>query len=287
MTTPTTPSKFKSVALWLLALLAITVALVAVFWNSLVPVVVTGINIVRHWGAPAGTLVIEQSANSARTAVSASAAASSSANHKWLSYNRTLTSERFSALALINTETVKQLAVLCSYDAGERTSFETGPIVVEGALIAPTEHDIFSLNPATCAVNWRTHDFKTGKRLWEVTVAEPALGKSTPSAPIAWNELVMASWHNKSGMLGGMAPIAASLVFGDMGGNFYALNGATGERLWGQKIGGAIGGGVITHTVAGAQKIAVASSFPSILWPPEVATTKIVILGLKPAPSPS
>lgn len=52
----TTASKFKSVTLWLLAVLLITMALVAAFWNSLVPVVATGVNIVRHWGAPAGTL---------------------------------------------------------------------------------------------------------------------------------------------------------------------------------------------------------------------------------------
>jgi PQQ enzyme repeat len=36
-----------------------------------------------------------------------------------------------------------------------------------------------------------------------------------------------------------------------MGGNFYALDAATGQKLWGQKIGGAIGGGVITYTANG------------------------------------
>jgi alcohol dehydrogenase (cytochrome c) len=68
--------------------------------------------------------------------------------------------------------------------------------------------------------------------------------------------------------------------FGDMGGNFYALDAATGQRLWGQKIGGAIGGGVITYTANGAQRIAVATGFTSILWPTEVVTGKIAILGL-------
>jgi len=154
----TTASKFKSVTLWLLAVLLITMALVAAFWNSLVPVVATGVNIVRHWGAPAGTLVIEQAAGSAQASVPASAAVASSANADWPSYNLTLTSERFSALTQINTGTVLKLAVLCTYDTGLRTSFQTGPIVVDGALIATTEHDIFSLDPATCAVNWRTHE---------------------------------------------------------------------------------------------------------------------------------
>jgi alcohol dehydrogenase (cytochrome c) len=70
------------------------------------------------------------------------------------------------------------------------------------------------------------------------------------------------------------------VLFGDMGGNFYVLDAANGQRLWGQKIGGAIGGGVITYNANGAQRIAVAAGFTSILWPTEVVTGKIVILGL-------
>ena len=95
--------------------------------------------------------------------------------------------------------------------------------MVENALIGTTEFDIFSLDPATCAENWRTHedyppsllpanrgaayldgmlfrgtqdgrvlayDFKTGKRLWETTIADPKHGESVPSAPIAWDGLV-------------------------------------------------------------------------------------------------
>jgi alcohol dehydrogenase (cytochrome c) len=65
-----------------------------------------------------------------------------------------------------------------------------------------------------------------------------------------------------------------------MGGNFYVLDAANGQRLWGQKIGGAIGGGVITYTADGVQRVAVATGFTSILWPTEVVTGKIVILGL-------
>jgi alcohol dehydrogenase (cytochrome c) len=50
--------------------------------------------------------------------------------------------------------------------------------------------------------------------------------------------------------------------------------------LWGQKIDGGIGGGIITYTTDGVQKIAVASGFTSILWPTQVATGKVLILGL-------
>ena len=71
-------------------------------------------------------------------------------------------------------------------------------------------------------------------------------------------------WRLKSNypILSGMTPTAGGVVFfGDMGGNFYALDSANGEKLWGQDLGGAIGGGVITYTANGAQKVAVAVGF--------------------------
>jgi alcohol dehydrogenase (cytochrome c) len=81
-----------------------------------------------------------------------------------------------------------------------------------------------------------------------------------------------------------MTPTAGGVVFfGDAGGNFYALDVANGQKLWGQELGGAIGGGVITYTTNGAQKVAVATGFTSILFPTELVTGKIVILGLDSA----
>jgi hypothetical protein len=72
------------------------------------------------------------------------------------------------------------------------------------------------------------------------------------------------------------------VFFGGTGGNFYALDAATGQKLWGRKIGGALGGGVITYTAGGAQKVAVATGLANIYWPTDVATGKIVVLGLGP-----
>lgn len=90
-------------------------------------------------------------------------------------------------------------------------------------------------------------------------------------------------WRVKTNypVMSGMTPTAGGLVFfGDMGGHLYALDSATGVKLWGQKIDGGIGGGIITYTTDGVQKIAVASGFTSILWPTQVATGKVLILGL-------
>ena len=65
-------------------------------------------------------------------------------------------------------------------------------------------------------------------------------------------------WHRKSNypIVGAVTPTAGVVVFfGDVGGNFYALDSANGEKLWGQNLGGA----VITYTANGAQKVAVAA----------------------------
>ena len=84
-------------------------------------------------------------------------------------------------------------------------------------------------------------------------------------------------WRLKSNypIVGGVTPTAGGVVFfGDMGGNFYALDAATGQKLWGQNIGGAIGGGVITYTANGAQKVAVAAGFVMPAWPTKIGKSE-------------
>lgn len=118
---------------------------------------------VLSWSAPPGTMTTETNPDyKAAAAVSAppdaNLQAPGVAPGDWPSYNRTLTSERFSPLTGINAKNVGKLKVLCTYDAGEFASFESGLIMVNNALIGTTEFDIFSLNPATCALNWKTHE---------------------------------------------------------------------------------------------------------------------------------
>ena len=161
-------------------------------------------NFYRSFDAPKGTLATEanpdhQGGSTVQAAPATGTPQAPAADADWPSYNRTLTSDRYSPLAQITTANAGQMKVLCTYDTGVHTVFETGLIMVEGALIGTTEFDIFSLDPATCAENWRTHedippsilgvnrgaaywdgmlfrgtqdgqvlayDFKTGKRLW-------------------------------------------------------------------------------------------------------------------------
>src|ERR1700756_2024759 len=92
--------------------------------------------------APAGAVATETNPNYKGAAASAPAAPPSSAAADWPSYNKTLTSERFSDLGQINTKNVEKLKVLCTFDTGRLTSIETGLIMVSGALVGTTEFDI-------------------------------------------------------------------------------------------------------------------------------------------------
>jgi alcohol dehydrogenase (cytochrome c) len=93
-------------------------------------------------------------------------------------------------------------------------------------------------------------------------------------------------WRLKSNypIVGAVTPTAGGVVFfGDVGGNFYALDAANGQKLWGQDLGGAIAGGVITYTANGTQKVAAAAGLINPFWPTKVSKAKIVVLGLDSA----
>ena len=93
-------------------------------------------------------------------------------------------------------------------------------------------------------------------------------------------------WRLKSNypIVSGMTPTAGGVVFfGDMGGNFYALDAGNGQKLWGQKIGGAIGGW--RHHLHG-ERSAESCRRDRIYrdaWPTEIMTAKVSILGLDAA----
>ncbi len=237
------------------------------YWDKAVPIVAMGINYVRYLSAPDGTLTTElapridptgpRTADRPATQRSADPAGvpdetPGAAAGNWPSYNRTLTSNRFSPLDQINQANVGTMQVLCTYDTGQYTGFNSGLLEVDGALIAVTEYDIFSIDPNTCHENWRTHedytpaspqgvnrgaaymdgqlfrgtqdgrvlayDFKTGRRNWATSIANPKKGESVPAAPIAWNGLVFVG--NAGGDVKGVK------------GRMYALNAKTGAVVW-------------------------------------------------------
>jgi alcohol dehydrogenase (cytochrome c) len=81
--------------------------------------------------------------------------------------------------------------------------------------------------------------------------------------------------------MSGVTPTAGGLVFvGDMGGTLYAFDAQSGEALWSQKLGGALGAGVITYQTKGEQRIAVATGMTSPIWPTEKTTAKVIVLSV-------
>jgi alcohol dehydrogenase (cytochrome c) len=246
---------------WLRAILGaiivigiVTAGLLYVYWDQAVPIAAMALNYLRYSSAPAGTLETEvaQIKTGPPTPSATPEGASSGTEGDWPSYNRTLTSNRFSPLSQINRTNADKLKVLCTYDTGQHTGFTSGLLEVDDALIFATEYDLFSIDPATCREKWRTHedyapatpqdvnrgaayldgtlfrgtqdgrvlayDAKTGKRLWQTSIADPKKGETTPAAPIAWNGLVF---------LG----IAGGDIKG-VKGRMYALDAKTGKIAW-------------------------------------------------------
>ena len=88
-------------------------------------------------------------------------------------------------------------------------------------------------------------------------------------------------FHAPFPIMSGVTPTSGRLLlFGDMGGNFYAFDAVSGKKLWSADLGGAIAGGVITYDTGQGQKIAVAAGMTSPIWPTPKINGKVVVLGL-------
>jgi PQQ-dependent dehydrogenase (methanol/ethanol family) len=177
--------------------------------------------------------------------------AAAHADVDWPSYNRTLGSDRYVPLAQIDRDNVARLQPLCRIDLGVVTSFQTGPLVVAGTMYLTTEKMTAAFDAATCAQRWRVaekvrtsklrvnrgaafldgrlfrglqdgrvvaYDAATGRKLWQVRIADDAIGESVPAAPIAWHGMVFI------GQAGGDNQ--------GVKGRMVALDATTGRRLW-------------------------------------------------------
>jgi alcohol dehydrogenase (cytochrome c) len=242
----------KRKSLWVSGVLAILVAIAAVvgYWklDALIPVAAMGINWVRYLSAPAGTLETENAPGS----LPVESSSIPDTGKDWPSYNKTLSSNRFASLDEINRSSVGRMKVLCTFDTGTYTGFNTGLIEIDGRLLFASEYDTFAIDANDCHLLWRTHesytpatpqgvnrgvavldgrvfrgtqdgrviayDFATGKHLWETVIAYREKGETVPAAPIAWNGMVFAG--NAGGDIKGVK------------GRMYALDAATGKIIW-------------------------------------------------------
>lgn len=169
----------------------------------------------------------------------------------WITYNGTLSGERYSPLDQITTANVTRLKRVCAFDAPDSVSLQSGILAVNGTLYFTAFNNTYAFDGATCARKWSqtraepatylkvnrglgysdgrlfrgtgdAHvlglDAATGRLLWDVSIGNPKIGESTPLAPIAWSGLVFA------GNAGGDNF--------DVRGRIYALDAATGRVVW-------------------------------------------------------
>lgn len=171
----------------------------------------------------------------------------------WASYNRTLAGDRFSPLGDINRENVGSLVRKCEYALPEPSSFQTGPLAIDGVLYFTSPGGSFAVDAATCEERWQiTHPVPTGegvitanrgfayhdgvlfrgtmeghvlaispedgRTIWDVRIPDAGPGVSIPMAPIAADGKVF---------IGNAGGDRANVT-----GHAYAFDAKTGEMLW-------------------------------------------------------
>ena len=99
------------------------------------------LNTFRSRDNPVGTLVLESRGGTEPWKETAGARIADDLTG-WPSFNRTLTSERFAPIDQINVNNVHLLKQLCTFDTHLRENYESGPLVVDGALIFTTAFDV-------------------------------------------------------------------------------------------------------------------------------------------------
>src|SRR2546428_5346513 len=153
--------------------------------------------------------------------------------------------QRYVALAQINTQKVKSLALRWKFQTGIREAFEATPLVADGVMYITTPRNhLVALDARTGKQLWRYEhpldtahlccgsanrgaglgygkiymatadarllavDQQTGKLVWEVALAPPAAGKpETPAMLSASDPLRQAAVTGASGVGANMAPL--------------------------------------------------------------------------------
>ncbi|MGZ3338034.1 MAG: outer membrane protein assembly factor BamB family protein, partial [Isosphaeraceae bacterium] len=183
-----------------------------------------GITWVRYLNAPTGTIETQMASRPATGNNPVSNLGAYDTGKDWASYNKTLTSDRFSPVAQITPTNASQLKVLCTFNTGKLTGFNSGLVEVQGRLLFSTEFDTYAIDPNNCRPIWHAHedyapstlqnvsrgvavmdgrvfrgtedgrviayDFTTGRKLWTTKIADPKKAESTPAAPITWDGMV-------------------------------------------------------------------------------------------------
>ena len=118
-------------------------------------------------GAVLGLCVLGAASFTAFEAPTAAAGVNRSVNGQrdWPAYGGGPEDTRYSSLAQINRENVKQLKVAWSFDTGEQGGLQTSPIIVDGVLYAYTpSQKVIALDAVTGQLRWK---FDSGVTGWQ------------------------------------------------------------------------------------------------------------------------
>jgi alcohol dehydrogenase (cytochrome c) len=89
-------------------------------------------------------------------------------------------------------------------------------------------------------------------------------------------------FHAPKPVLAAVTPTAGGLLFAaDLGGTLYAFDAGRGTVLWQTPTGQSTGGGIITYSSGGRQRLAVASGMKSPVWPGGAQQSRILVYALK------
>lgn len=143
----------------------------------------------------------------------------------WLYHTHDYSGSRFAAADQINASNVGQLRVVCAFQMGELSNFQSGPIVYNGTMFVTTTHVTVALDATNCRPKWRytwepkarelwltnrgvaikdgrlvrgTSDgylvelnAQTGELIWARKVADSTLGQTFTMAPLIFEDLIL------------------------------------------------------------------------------------------------
>jgi alcohol dehydrogenase (cytochrome c) len=176
----------------------------------------------------------------------------------WPFYNGSLGSTRYSPLTELDTANVARLALKCRYHLGERTPFQSGPVVAQGTIYVTTAEWTYAIDAQDCRLRWKHRyrygprpafdlgvnrgvayaagtlyrgsndarlyalDARTGQERWNVAIGSVRKGETVPAAPVVWEGRVYVG--NAGGDNLGVI------------GRVMAFDTATGGLLWSQSM---------------------------------------------------
>ncbi|HTG88789.1 MAG TPA: PQQ-binding-like beta-propeller repeat protein [Vicinamibacterales bacterium] len=132
----------------------------------------------------------------------------------WLYHTQNYHGTRASPAAQITPANAGRLQVVCAFQLGEASNFQTGPLVYDGVMYVTTVHVTAAIDATTCQLKWR--------HVW------------TPRAGDVWR-------INR-----GVGLKDGRVYRGTSDGYLVALDASNGRMLWARKVADAISGETLT-----------------------------------------